>query len=250
MRVRIAWVCLFGIALPLASQAATYRFSGTAEDMDGNRLYEEKHTVEGECRDGVFRPMQHQVDYVSLNRRLGAPEQTFASKTLDYGTSAIRPSVDFRQPAFDERMRIANQEDSEAAVTWQPPGNDTRTFEVSLSQQSVIDGGFVHFIQANWSALTKGQSVDFNFLAPTRGETYQFMAEPTDDASVSAALTLSMRPSTMLLRWLVDPIVLGFDEQGRLTDYVGLGNIRKNKEENYTVRLRYSPGETPCSLIR
>jgi hypothetical protein len=53
------------------------------------------------------------------------------------------------------------------------------------------------------------------------------------------------------MRFLVDPIVLGYDADGLLTDYLGLTNIRKDKDTNYTAHIRYAIEAIPeCELTR
>lgn len=237
------------VALPLPLWAETYRFSATAETLDGEVLYEEQHNVEGECVDGRFRARSHTVDYVSLSSELGTQDEVFASKSLDYEYGRQRPSVDFRQPRFDERMQINNVDDAEAAIIWNTPEGDTENYTVPLSPEVVIDSGFVHFIRDHWSTLTDGRQVDFRVLAPTRGEAYGFVAEPTENEDIDAHLVVSMLPSQMFLRWIVDPILVGFDASGRITDYRGLGNIRDNEDRNYTVHLRYDTSDPPCPLL-
>ncbi|TBW56045.1 hypothetical protein EZI54_10410 [Marinobacter halodurans] len=232
-----------------ADGPAEYRFSGTATGDDGIRLYEEHHTVNGECRNGHFVPRTHGVDYVALDESLGRLNHTFARKQIDYSQSTWRPTVDFSQPNFDERLMIRNVNDRQARLRWQTPTGEQETFVVPLDRDTVIDAGFVHFIRDHWASLEQGQSVAFSFLAPTRGETYGFVAEPTTSDAVDAPMVINMRPTGVLLRWAVDPIILGFDDQGRLTDYVGLGNIRRDQDRNYNVQLRYPGGDIPCPLL-
>ncbi|WP_203140878.1 hypothetical protein [Marinobacter mangrovi] len=232
-----------------ADKPAEYQFTGTAYGDDDAPLYEEHHDVNGVCRDQHFVPQSHTVDYVALDESLGRLNHSFARKQIDYTNSPWRPTVDFSQPTFDERLMIRNVDDREARLRWQTPAGDKKTFVVPLEKDTVIDAGFVHFIRDHWSALKQGQSIEFSFLAPTRGETYGFVAEPTTQDELDADLVINMRPTGVLLRWVVDPIILGFDKQGRLTDYLGLGNIRKNEDRNYNVRLRYDKTPIPCPLL-
>lgn len=248
---RIAGVTLVAslLALPLPVQAETYRFSATAENYDGTPLYQERHRIEGECRNGRFREQKQHVDYISLTEKLGNKEERFATKSLSFEHDRQRPSVEFSQPLFDERMQISNIDDEKANVVWRTPKGETEQHSLPLSRQAVIDAGFVHFIRAHWATLTEGRQVDFDFVVPTRGEAYRFVAEPTENTHIDAHLVVSLRPSQVFLRWIVDPIFVGFDAKGRITDYRGLSNIRKNGDRNYTVHLHYDTGEPPCPLL-
>ncbi|WP_165855061.1 hypothetical protein [Marinobacter sp. JSM 1782161] len=249
MKTNRFWLTAVGFVATSGVSAATFTFTGTAQAPDQSALYEERHTVEGTCEAGQFRPRDHQVDYIALNESLGPRNEVFARKDLEYASDPLRPTVDFTQSQFQERMRIRNVDDRVARIDWQEPSGDRVNEEVPLSDNAVIDAGFVHLIQKHWAALNQGRSVDFEFLAPTRGESYRFVAEPTESDTLDAHLVVSMRPSQMFLRWLVDPILLGFDSEGRIVRYQGLGNIRKNLDENYTIDLRYRYGESPCPLV-
>jgi len=88
-------------------------------------------------------------------------------------------------------------------------------------------------------------------VAPTRGDYYGFVLEPTGDSRIDAEHLVRIRPSSTLMRFLVDPILLGYNDAGLLTDYLGLTNIRKNEDNNYTAHIRYTIQAMPeCELTR
>ncbi len=229
-----------------AVSAAEVHFTGEAADLDNDEIiYKERHVVEGECSEGVFRPDTQTVTYVRDE------DTVFAEKTLSYNESPLRPTVDFRQPDFNEVMDINNNGDSELKIEWQTPKGDTENFIVEVEDTLVADAGFDHLVRQKWSAVTSGERVEFEFLAPTRGKAYGFVLEPEEDDRVDAAHTVRIKPSGTILGFLVDPIVLGYNEQGLLTDYLGLTNIRKDKDSNYTAHIRYTVETTPdCELTR
>ena len=114
----------------------------------------------------------------------------------------------------------------------------------------MVDAGFDHFIRKHWTALTSGEAVEFRFLAPTRGEAYGFIVEPSPEPIPGADHSLRIRPAGLIMRMAVDPIRLGYRNDGFLTHYVGLGNIRRNPDENYQVAIRYSlDAPPPCPLL-
>lgn len=240
-------ILFIACSLPLvAASAAELRFSGEAVSLNSNSvIYQERHTVEGECSGDVFRPTAQTVRYV----RDGDNE--FAAKDLSYNESLLRPTVDFRQPDFSEVMAITNGADKELEIEWQTPNGATESFSVEVSDTLVADAGFDHLVRQNWSSVTSGKSVEFEFLAPTRGKAYGFVLEPADDNRIDAAHTVRIKPSGFVLRFLVDPILLGYNEEGLLTDYLGLTNIRRDNESNYTAHIRYTVETTPdCELTR
>ena len=230
----------------VSATAAEVRFTGEATALDDRRvIYEERHVVEGECAAGRFQPGMQTVSYVRSGDRI------FAEKKLRYGESVLRPTVEFRQPDFDEVMTIDNMNDNRLQIEWQTPGGDTENYMVEVTEALVADAGFDHLVRERWPAVTSGETVEFNFLAPTRGKAYGFVLEPAEDDRISAAYTVRIKPSGTLLRFLVDPILLGYNEQGLLTDYLGLTNIRKDNDTNYTAHIRYRVETTPdCELTR
>lgn len=232
--------------LPAIGQAATWTFTGSATAQEEGREYQERHKMIGECRDGLFLPLEHHVEYVKEGT-----EDIFARKTLTYDESILRPSLDFRQPAFDERMQVKNVDDKTASIHWQTNEGGTETHEVELTDEVVVDSGFDNLVRTNWQRLTSGESVGFRFLAPTRGEHYDFVLEPAKDSRIDADVVLRIEPSGFVMGFLVEPILLGYSHDGTLTDYLGLTNLRKDRDNNYTAHIRYSHDDTPgCSFIR
>ncbi|MCG7199600.1 hypothetical protein MD273_07675 [Marinobacter pelagius] len=222
----------------------TFEFAGEARAENGDVLYTEHHRVVGECSQGLFRPLDHRVEY-----RDPAQSEAFADKVLRYQRSPVQPEVDFDQPRFDESLRIAYPGDDIIEVDWQMPSGETRAFNVPLAGRAVVDAGFDNLVRQNWSALQEGRPVEFRFLGPTRGELFGFILEPSDHPDLEAHLEVAIRPTSMLLRFLVDPIQLGYNSQGALTHYLGLTNIRKNPDTNYQAHIRYDITSYPeCEL--
>jgi hypothetical protein len=244
MRYETVAVSLVLVATALPAVAKDFRFIGTATTNDGEVIYEERHSVDGTCEEGVFRPQQHQVAYHKPDS-----EASFATKALEYKASVLRPTVDFVQPTFDEKMEITYPEPETLSIDWQTPQGDSERFEVTYPSNTVVDAGFDNFVRQNWQSVVAGEPVEFRFLGPTRGEHYGFVLERVENDQVEADHVVQIRPTGMVLRFLVDPIVLGYNDSGSLSDYLGLTDIRKNQDENYTAHIRYSVETTPdCEL--
>ena len=235
------------LTLPFSALAADIRFVGTATPVEGgDAFYQEHHEITGTCDQGRFTPKNHSVRYSR------ADEDRFAWKTLSYAQSVLRPSIEFRQPDFAEVVEINNQNDQTLEVIWQAPSGSTDKSTLDVKPALVADAGFDNFVRQNWTRVVKnGESVKFDMVAPTRGDYYGFTLEPTTDSRINADHLLRIRPSSTLMRFLVDPIVLGYNADGLLTDYLGLTNIRKNADTNYTAHIRYAIEAIPeCELTR
>lgn len=237
-------VALVLMATTLPASAQDFRFTGTATTGNGNVIYEERHTVDGTCMDGIFRPQQHAVAYHEPGE-----QESFAHKALDYEASVLRPIVEFVQPTFGEEMEVSYPEPETLLIEWQTPQGDSKKFEVEYPPDTVVDSGFDNFVRQNWRSVVAGESVEFRFLGPTRGEHYGFVLERAENDQLNADHVVQIRPTGMVLRFLVAPIVLGYSDSGALSDYLGLTNIRKNRDENYTAHIRYFVDTYPdCEL--
>ena len=248
-------ICVTALALSANALAADIRFVGTAKPVEGgDALYQETHEVDGSCEQGQFTPETHSVRYSRADGHADghADESSFASKTLSYDQSPRRPSLEFRQPAFSEVIEIRNSNDQSLEVVWQAPSGSTERETIEVTPLLVADAGFDNFVRQNWTkVVVNGESVKFDMVAPTRGDYYGFTLEPSSDSRIDAEHQVRIRPSSTLMGFLVDPILLGYNGDGLLTDYLGLTNIRENKDSNYTAHIRYAIETTPeCELTR
>ncbi len=240
-----AALVIAGLTLAAPAQAARFEFEGVARNLAGTEtLYREKHEVSGECRKGRFVPTRHRVHY----RRNGDAEP-FASKDLHYQGSLLRPAMDFRQPMFDEALSVEYPSESALEITWRTPNAETRRYRIGYGDDVVVDAGFDNLVRRHWASLAAGERVNFRFLGPTRGEHYAFALERVNSPAIEAALEVRIQPTGLLLQFLVDPIYLGYNARGALTDYLGLTNIRQNADGNYQAHIRYTVQRYPdCEL--
>ncbi|SHK48588.1 hypothetical protein SAMN05216369_2269 [Marinobacter antarcticus] len=239
-----ATFAIAAIATPVSAEI--FQFTGAAESSDGKALYEERHQIEGSCDNDVFRPIEHRVTYVQLAE---GNAEAFAEKKLDYSSSSIRPRVNYQQPDFDESLDITYPDSGSVAVAWKQPGGDIKRSTVEISNNLAVDAGFDNLVRRNWDKVVSGESVKFRFLAPTRGTDYAFILEPAQSQVVNADHVVQIRPDSVLLKFLVDPIILGYNSEGALTAYSGLTNVRENAEQNYTATIRYTVSTYPeCKL--
>ncbi|MEX2475590.1 hypothetical protein [Marinobacter sp.] len=243
-RPQLATLTAAMLMVPAAyANDSRFEFVGKASE-DGTPVYEEHHKVAGECRDNLWHPVTHSVEYRKPGER-----ESFATKSLEYRSSVLRPEMDFKQLDFDESITVRQDGDGSLAIHWQAPSGGTENFSASIEDSVVIDAGFDNLVRRHWADVTSDQSVDFRFLAPTRGEHYAFVMEPVSTDQTEARHTVTIRPSGIVLRFLVDPITLGYDSSGTLTDYIGLSNLRKSEDNNYTVHIRYDVSKRPtCEL--
>lgn len=235
------------VVLAAPVTADVFQFTGSAETLDGKALYEEQHKVEGACDNGVFKPLKHSVTYV---RKTEEGDETFAEKKLNYSQSDIRPTVNYQQSSFQESLKISYADSGAVNVVWQQPSGDIKRSSVDVSDNLVVDAGFDNLVRQNWDKIVSGESVKFRFLAPTRGTDYAFIVEPAQSQSLNADYVVQIRPDSIVLKFVMDPILLGYNDKGALTAYSGLTNVRDNADQNYTANIRYVVSAYPeCELI-
>lgn len=238
----------FSIAIVLTApvSADVFEFTGSAKSRDGNALYEERHSVEGSCDNDVFRPLKHKVTYV---RQTQGGDETFAEKELNYSQSDIRPTVSYQQPDFQESLEISYPDPETVNVVWQQPSGEKEHTNVDVSSNLVVDAGFDNLVREKWDKVVNGEPVEFRFLAPTRGTDYAFILEPTQSSALNSDYVVQIRPNSLVLKFVMDPIFLGYNHQGALTDYSGVTNVRENTDQNYTATIHYVVSTYPeCEL--
>ena len=215
---------LAGLALTsVAETSETIEFTGNAYDLDsGDLLYTEEHRLERV--DGV--PQQETVRYIT-------PEgDTLAQKNMTYWEPA--------RPAY--RLTVTDPERTE---TVEPEANGVRVDSVesgfldwSDEENYVIDGGFHYFILDHFDTLLDGNSVEFQFLAPTRTRWLGLRLRPTEQANGQLILELNVR--NRLLSLVISDIELTYDiDTRRLMRYAGLTNLPKPGGGNYSANIEY-----------
>lgn len=241
--------CVLALILPAGSAlamapASTEQFVGTAHALNTDKvLYTEHHKATGHCQSGNWTPLEDQVIYRSPKG------DEIARKTVNYRPSPYRPSFHMIDRQFGEDIRVTNHDDRQLTETLHDRSGQTQQFRQKVTSDLVVDAGFDEFIRAHWQALTQGQTVRFSFFAPTRGKTYDFRVHQADAEQrkmINAPHVFVMEPDSMIVRWLTDPVLLGYNQAHRITDYLGLTNIAKDKNDNYRAHIRYRYTSPPC----
>ncbi|WP_143269420.1 hypothetical protein [Mangrovitalea sediminis] len=219
------------------------RFEGRALDANSQTLlYTEDHRITGICENNHWQPLHENVTYRAPNG------QILATKQLDYGSGLQTPSFTLHDDVFGERFDVRYQKGQPVSVRWRDTHGKEHQSDVSPTPALVIDGGFDYKVKADWSKLMAGETLHFDFLAPTRGKTIAFRLVPanrTEREKTGAAHSFVIKPESTILSWFVDPILLGYNQQRQLTDYIGLTNIPKTADTNYRAHIHYQHPPIP-----
>ncbi|MFG1496697.1 hypothetical protein ABMA57_08690 [Saccharospirillum sp. HFRX-1] len=206
--------------------AQTQNFTGTAFALDSEReLYREQHQLT--LNNG--EPVSEQVRYL-------APDgQLLGEKNMSYNEPA-RPGYELVLPALDRTESVRPDRDGVTIVS-------RKEGRLGWPQQTaIIDAGFHYFILDHFDALERGQTLDIQFLTPSRLSWIALSIEP--ETPRDDQLVLQLRPQNQVLRWLIDPIELTYSRsQQRLLQYRGLTNLPNGNEGNFKARIVYQYSE-------
>ena len=229
------------LAFSAATASETVEFTGEARSLEGNRLlYTEHHSQSGSCGDAGWIPATNQVTYRNSDGDI------IAEKTVDYSEAAERPGFVLEDQRYGERMEVRNERDRKATVNWRTTDGERERYEAPIPDNGVIDAGFEIMVRKYWDTLVgKGEGVEIQFFAPTRGKFYDFDAEPAEHEAIDADHVFRITATGWVSAWFVDDIYLGYSDDRRLTDFYGLTNILRNPDENYTAHIHYRYAQPP-----
>ena len=241
MRLRLpltGLACLAALSAGAASAATSLQvYSGTAVDPRAAQpLYQEQHFVRS--RDGA--PAERLVLYRCTDGR------AFARKRVDYGENPFVPTFELVDARLDYREGLRRSVDGLSAFAGSSDGAREAALEGAATL--VADSGFDRFVQAQWARLQAGESVDFDFVVPSRGEALSFRLRKQEALQVDGAAASRIRLSLSGLFGLFAPDidVIYRDSDQWLLRFEGLTNIRESASRNVVARIDFpaAPAET------
>lgn len=171
--------------------------------------------------------------------------QPFARKWLRYVGIAWAPEFELRdhRDGYVEGAR-------RVAGAWQVykqthAGAPMQTAQLVERPDTVIDAGFDAWVQAHWNELGRGQSLAAAFLLPSRLDYLRVKLHNSGEAPHDGAPSRQLRMS--LDSWLgaIAPSVQLTYAQAdhRLTQFVGISDIRDASGHSQRVRIEFSADE-------
>lgn len=210
--------------------STTENFVGFAYDLDNNELlYREEHRIvheDGEPRSGEVRYLDANEDELGVKR----------SRYIE----PARPAYEFIFTGLERDIERVEPGDGGVSV------ESVRSGDLDWpSSQAVIDSGFHYFILEHFEQLLDGNSVRFEFLAPTRVSWTSLLIEP--ESNDGNRLVMALKPRNRLISLFFDSIILTYDVSSRrLLEYRGLTNVPNPEGGNYSARIEYRyEGEQP-----
>lgn len=210
-----------------ADQQAFAEVEGLAYDIDtGELLYQESYYELGQNRFDVL----YRDDEGTL----------FARKQLDFSRSDSAPKMTQTNDLANEKIAVDVVND-QVLIHYTSQGK-LQEATLPLTQRTVIDAGFDAMLKKHWQSLLSGNTLEVDFLVPSRRKSYGFMLTQSDclDSEEHSTACFSLTANSWLIRLAVDPIVLAYDaEFKRLTRFTGRSNISDEKGQYMNVDIHY-----------
>lgn len=227
----------FASASPRAAESLLV-YSGTAVDLRrAQPLYEEQHFVR--TLDG--QPAERMVLYRCQDG------SAFARKQVDYGDSPFAPSFELVDARLDYREGLRRS--GEGLLAFAGSGDSARETALEGAASLVADSGFDRFVQARWERLQSGDSVDIDFLVPSRGEALSFRLRKQESLQVegepASRIRLSLTGFLGLFAPNIDVIYRDADQW--LLRFEGLTNIRESASRNIVARIDFPSSPEPAA---
>ncbi len=234
MKSNIIAALLAGFIAGSATAAQTY--SGNAYDLDSGRL--------------LYREWHFLFDDGGAHQRLvlyRCPDgRPFARKIIREDGNAQAPDFDMFDARSGYREGVRSQNGKRIVYVKRGAARAEQSAPLVLPANGVIDAGFDVYVHRHWDALSRGDTLRFSFLVPSKRRFYTFKLARRD--SDSSARVLALRLS--LGAWyafLAPHIDVRYERKARrLLRFTGLSNVRDKELKNYKVRLDFDKRPEPA----
>jgi len=229
MRYLYGVVLVLFCAPSLATEPAADVIGNAYSADDGSLLYTEHHYYSDDKLD-------HRVVYFD------AQGKALAVKQVDYRSGFVTPEFTQSHNLYDELV-VVQWQGNDLQMSYRPGSSDeTTTSLVEASSPLVIDAGFDHFIRQNWQSLLAGDSVKFNYAAPSRMSLIGLTAEAQPCEKDSAQhRCFAIKPQSWIVALFLDPLQLTYNNQHRrISRFKGIANIIDENGKALNVDIQYS----------
>ena len=219
---------LLMLAAPSAPAAETW--TGNAYLADGGALaYREIHYLFGDERLVVY----------------ACPDgKPFARKTIRDEGNAQAPDFDMLDARWGYREGVRGRDGARTVYVQRAPDQAEKSAPLTLPADGVIDAGFDAYVRRHWDALTRGDTLRFAFLVPSKRTFYAFDLAQVDSAASVSQITLRLSLGAWYA-FLAPHIDVSYDRTSRrLLRFAGMSNIRDEKLKNLDIRIEFPQAPT------
>jgi len=176
---------------------------------------------------------EHYIKYKSPEGKL------FARKVVNYQSSSFAPEIEFVNDLINEEIVIAYKLADHIQVGYKNRKKSEYIIQnISLVKNLVVDAGFDNFIRENWKPMQEFQAQSIKFVIPSRLKVIELQVYKQDCPGFECFL---IEPEQWLLKRLVKPILLFYDDEKRLIKFSGRSNIadENGKYQNVDIEYQY-----------
>jgi hypothetical protein len=238
----IWWVALVSGLFATMVRAETLRFRGYAYDtVSGRHAYTEVHEQHIEADRWLGGSIRY---YDARGELIGRKELDFSAHP-----TVPRYRFDLMRQHYVEGIREVGADYAVAEKIAEGKTSDKR---LPIDASTAADSGFHAYVLRHFEQLLAGRKVELQFIVSGRLAQYRFRVRRVEDGEFGGRKTvrLIVEPDS-LLRLLVDPIKLAYDEASRLlVEYQGISNVHDpSTGKAYNVRIIY-PDQPPADIAR
>ncbi len=209
-------------------------YQSLATDLDsGNELYREIHTNEFEN----LKIAKSVSEYIDMSGGL------ISKRIMNFEADSTNPNYtleDFRSGYLEGAevidkglVKVFMKTDSSSKM-------ETEVLEIDSPY--VIDGGLTYFFRKHWSRLLNGETVEFNFVTPSKLDYFSFRVSKNSIRKLGThkGMEIILEPSSFIIRQFVDPIYITYDlDTKHILLYKGISNINNDEGKSYNVKIDY-----------
>ena len=211
-----------------SAQAEPLRiYTGKAYDLKtGEFVYSEKNIYDDDPANTTL-----------TTRYYDPSNELIGERIINFKEDRVSDYV-FTQSQLDNEERII-RENSTLRYTCKLDGElSNKTYSSKPVEDVMISAGLLNHIDRQWSGLVAGEKMQYDFAIPlpAKRRIVNMVAQRTDSSTAAQimpneeVITISSQVSSRLIRWLMDPIEMGYyKDTKQLAYYKGPTNL---KDEN------------------
>ena len=83
---------------------------------------------------------------------------------------------------------------------------------MEIENPYVIDGGLTYFFRKHWDRLLNGETIEFNFVTPSKLDFYSFRVSKNSIKELGEykGMEIILEPASFIIRQFVDPIYITY----------------------------------------
>lgn len=234
MKYVLLLICFFtGIVRAEDNFVKTY--TSEARNLENNKaIYTEFHKEEyseGKIETSITK-------YNDLNNNL------ISERIMEFGEDLIKPDfilkdyksgyIEGAEVVGSNLIRVFTRTDS---------SSEMEEKFLTVEEPYVIDGGLTYFFIKHWDSLIKGETVEFNFITPSKLDYFSFRVYKDSLTTVGEreGMQLKLEPSSFIIRAFVDSIIIVYAlDNKEILYYKGISNINDENGKSYSVIIDYT----------